>query len=97
MTNLNIADIVWENPPPENARGRKSNSNMLRDFAAILAMKPGEWARFPKLSKSGYTTSTFRSAGVHNVEATTRVVRIDGKRLVETYARYLPPVQQQVA
>ena len=99
MSNLNINDIAWENPPEPSPPGAKPGANRgssLRDFAAVLRLQPGKWAKFPKLTKAGYSTSTFKNMGITDIECTTRRVynstQTDYK--VATYARCVPAAEQ---
>lgn len=95
MSNINIADVEWTAPPvpsrPETRFGKRGSA--LRDFYALLMMRPGEWAKFPRPTKAGYSTSTFREMGMDHVEVATRVVMVNGQKLRDTYARYNPPTE----
>lgn len=102
MSNIQINEITWGDPPPSSQRPYGNmgvRSSKLRDFADVLRLRPGVWARFPGTTKSGYSKTTFETMGIQGLEVTTRVVYIGGDRRVETYARFVgePAAVSQVA
>jgi hypothetical protein len=91
MSNININDITWGPPPEPSPPGGKPGANRgsaLRDFAAVLRLQPGRWAKYPKLTKAGYSSATFRDMGMPDIECTTRRVYTSPTEYkVATYAR----------
>lgn len=102
MSNIQINEVTWGDPPPSSQRpygNMGPRPSALRNFAELLKLRPGVWARYPGTTKSGYSTSTFVNMGITDVEITTRVVYINGERRVESYGRYVgqPAAASQVA
>lgn len=86
---INITDIEWVAPPERVPFGGKQSlprTSSIRQFVAALRLRPNQWAKYPKLTKSGYSTSLIKSMGITDVIFTTRRVKLDdGSIMTETY------------
>lgn len=72
-----MTDMVWENPPPEAARGPKARSAL---FVAELEKHPGRWAKWGEFTHPASATRLKKKYA--HIEWVTRTV--DGK--VHIYA-----------
>lgn len=98
MSNINISEIKWGEPPVSTAPGKTGSrpASMVRDFCDLLRLRPGQWAKYPKLTRGGLSTAFLRrEMNITDIEFTTRTeVQADGSKLTATYGRCTTPAAE---
>lgn len=85
-------DIQFVDELPPKATGGRTTSPILDAVTAALKARPGEWAIVLTAANSGHT-SRFRDRGLATATRNTRTV--DGKKVVDIYARWPAPAEAQ--